>query len=61
VSVVGGEAKPKDVEHDLGRGRHAGGARTFGIALDSFQLAPASSSQPKIVPKSWAIVTTIFM
>jgi hypothetical protein len=61
VGVVGGEAKPTDVEHDLGRDRHAGGARTFGLALDSFQLAPASSSQPKIVPKGWAIVATIFV
>jgi hypothetical protein len=54
VGVVGGEAQAKDVEHDLGD-RHAGGARTFGVALGSFQGAPASSGQPKIVPKSWAI------
>jgi hypothetical protein len=61
VVVIGGEAKPEDVEHDLGRDRHAGGARTFVVALDSFQLAPASSIQPKIVPKGWVIVATIFV
>ena len=61
VVVVGGEAQTKDVEHDLGGDRHAGGARTFGVALGSFEGAPASSGQPKIVPKSWAVEATIFM
>jgi hypothetical protein len=61
VVVVGGEDQAKDVEHDLGWDRHAGGARTFGVALGSFEGAPASSGQPNIVPKSWAVVTTIFM
>ena len=61
VVVVGGESQAKDVEHDLGWDRHAGGARTFGVALGSFEGAPTSSGQPKIVPKSWAVVATIFM
>ena len=61
VVVVGGEAQAKDVEHDLGGDRHAGGARTFGVALGSFEGAPTSSGQPKIVPKSWAVVAKIFM
>jgi hypothetical protein len=61
VVVVGGETQAKDVEHNLGWDRHAGGARTFSVALGSFEGAPTSSGQPKIVPKSWAIVATIFM
>jgi hypothetical protein len=61
VVVAGGETQAKDVEHDLGGDRHAGGARTFGVALGSFEGAPASSGQPKIVPKSWAVEATIFM
>lgn len=61
VVVVGGETQAEDVEHDLSRNRHAGGARTFGVALGSFEGSPASSGQPKIVPKSWAVVTTVFM
>jgi hypothetical protein len=59
--VVGGESQAKDVEHDLGWDRHAGGARTFGVARSSFEGAPASSGQPEIVPKSWAVVAKIFM
>ena len=61
VVVVGGEAQAKDVEHDLGWDRHAGGARTFGVALGSFEGASASSGQPNVVPKSWSVVATIFM
>lgn len=58
---MGGEAQAKDVEHDLGGDRHAGGARPCGVALSAFQSAPTRSRQPKIVPKSWAIEATIFM
>lgn len=61
VVVMGGKAQAKDVEHDLGWDRHAGRARTCSVALGSFQGAPTSSGQPKIVPKSWARVFTIFM
>ena len=61
VVVGGGETQAKNVVHDLGWDRHAGGARTFGVALGSFEGAPTSSGQPKIVPKSWAVVAKIFM
>ena len=44
VVVVGGEAQAKDVEHDLGWDRHAGGARTCSVALGSFQGAPTIGS-----------------
>jgi hypothetical protein len=49
VGVVGGEAKTQDVEHDLGRDRHAGGARTFSVAINSFQVALKSDDTTALV------------
>ena len=61
VSVIGSKTHLKDIEHDLGGDRHAGGARTFGVSLHTLQLAPSITSQTKAMTKSRVCQSKVFL